>query len=349
MLSPTSARMDTSKISRRALLAGAAALGLLGRPATAQAPVQYRGVNLAGGEFGSALPGQAFTDYVYPYNEEIDYYLSKGMNVFRIPFRWERLQRELDGPLSAPDLAELDRIVAHATGNGAAVVLDPHNYGRRRIGGSEKVIGETGALSPSSFAGFWAQLAQHYRSNRNVLFGLMNEPHDQNGAILLSVLNHAIRAIRATGATNLILVPGNAWTGAHSWISSGNGELMLGIDDPARNFAYEVHQYLDSDSSGTSPSCVAGSGAARLKLFTDWARANGQKGFLGEFGAAANEGCLAELRAMMQHLQANSDTWIGWTYWAGGPWWGDYDFSIEPTSLTAPVDRPQMQVLLPFL
>jgi endoglucanase len=341
--------MDPTMITRRTLLAGAAAFSLGPADTFAQAPIPYRGVNLAGGEFGSALPGDAFTDYVYPYNEEIDYYVSKGMNVFRIPFRWERLQRDLDGPLSAPDLAELDRIVAHASGRGAAIVLDPHNYGRRRIGGSEVVIGESSALSPASFAGFWTQLAQHYRSNRNVLFGLMNEPHDQNGAILLSVLNHAIRAIRSAGATNLVLVPGNAWTGAHSWISSGNGELMLGVDDPARNFAYEVHQYLDSDSSGTSPNCVTGAGAARLKLFTEWARANRQKGFLGEFGAAANAGCLAELRDLMLHLQANSDVWIGWTYWAGGPWWGGYDFSIEPASLTAPVDRPQMRALLPFL
>jgi endoglucanase len=30
-------------------------------------------------------------------------------------------------------------------------------------------------------------------------------------------------------------------------------------------------------------------------------------------------------------MQANSDVWVGWTYWAAGPWLSpDYLFNIEP-------------------
>lgn len=51
------------------------------------------GVNLAGAEFGgNSIPGVFGTDYIYPLEEEVDYFVGKGMNVFRIPFRWERLQ-----------------------------------------------------------------------------------------------------------------------------------------------------------------------------------------------------------------------------------------------------------------
>jgi endoglucanase len=39
--------------------------------------------------------------------------------------------------------------------------------------------------------------------------------------------------------------------------------------------------------------------------------------------------------------------WQGWTWWAAGPWWGGYMFSIEPTNGTT--DKPQMKVIEPFL
>ena len=39
------------------------------------------------------LPGTYNTNYTYPTGAEVDYFMSKGMNTFRIPFRWERLQQ----------------------------------------------------------------------------------------------------------------------------------------------------------------------------------------------------------------------------------------------------------------
>ncbi|HIB99683.1 TPA: glycoside hydrolase family 5 protein, partial [Candidatus Poribacteria bacterium] len=41
-------------------------------------------------------------------------------------------------------------------------------------------------------------------------------------------------------------------------------------------------------------------------------------------------------------IDDNTDVWLGWTYWAAGPWWGDYMFSIEPK---IGEDRPQMVIL----
>jgi endoglucanase len=48
----------------------------------------------------------------------------------------------------------------------------------------------------------------------------------------------SINAIRAAGATNLVLVPGVFWTGAHSWASLNDG--MKAIQDS--NFAFDMHQ-----------------------------------------------------------------------------------------------------------
>lgn len=313
-------------------------------PAPTLAPGMLRGVNLAGGEFGE---GNVYaTDYIYPPNGSLDYYVARGMNAFRVPFKWHRLQPDLGGELSTHDLAELDRIVDHAAAAGAYAILDPHDFGRR----DGVIIGETDRVTSAHFADFWLRLAVHYRERQNVIFGLMNEPHDQDHEVLVSVLNEAIRAIRGTGSAGLILVPGNAWSGAHSWLTSGNGESMLKVVDPGQNYAFEPHQYLDSDSSGTSNECVVGSGAERLVAFTKWARDNRERAFLGEFGAGRNAGCYRELDAMLDYVGSNKDVWIGWTYWAGGPWWpADHEFSIEPADSAAPKDRPQLSVLAKHL
>ena len=53
-----------------------------------------------------------------------------------------------------------------------------------------------------------------------------------------------------------------------------------------------MHQYLDSDGSGTSPTCVSSTiGAERLQAATQWLQQNGLKGFLGELGAGSNGTC----------------------------------------------------------
>jgi hypothetical protein len=167
----------------------------------------------------------------------------------------------------------------------------------------------------------------------------------------LSAANAAISAIRAAGATNLILVPGNSWSGAHSWTQSWygtpNSTAMLNISDPGNNYAFEVHQYLDSDSSGTSSSCVSGTiGSQRMQSFTNWLRANGKRGFLGEFGGGSGQTCLSAIDNILDHLEANTDVYLGWTYWAAGPWWGGYFTSLEPNGGN---DKPQMDALEPHL
>jgi endoglucanase len=305
-----------------------------------------RGVNLAGADFGeTALPGVFDEDYTYPTHGEVDYFAGKGMNVFRIPFRWERLQQSLGAAFDVDEEARLRSIVDYATERGAAVVLDPHNYARYH----GALIGQQ--PSAGDFAEFWARLAALFAANPRVIFGLMNEPYEIRVEAWISAANAAIAAIRAAGATNLILVPGTNWSGAGSWGSDwgygANADAMQAVVDPGDRFAFEVHQYFDTDSSGSSAACVSSTtGSERLSGFTDWLRSHGYRGFLGEFGVSNDETCLAALDDALVHLDQNADVWRGWTYWAAGPWWGDYRFSIEPDGRA---DKPQMTVLLDHL
>ncbi|MEE9428794.1 MAG: glycoside hydrolase family 5 protein [Paracoccaceae bacterium] len=329
------------QIYRLVLLASL--LGLLGMEmAQGQDRLRLTGVNLAGADFGEGhLPGIFGKHYTYPVSQEMDYFTAKGMNVFRLPFRWERLQRQLGGPLDSTELARIKAFVSYASQKQAQVILDPHNYARYQ----GQIIGDK--VPVAAFADFWSRLAQEFSGNRRVIFGLMNEPHNMPSELWLTGANAAIAAIRKTGAKNIILVPGNGWSGAHSWsenyYGTPNSVVMAGVRDPLENYAFDVHQYLDRDFSGHSASCVSRKvGADRLRRITAWMREQGTRAFLSEFGAGKNARCLEALDNMLNYMDENEDIWLGWTYWAAGPWWGDYIYTLEPKD---GVDRAQMAVL----
>src|SRR3954464_14304845 len=324
------------------------------------ADVQMAGVNLSGAEFGSNLPGTYNTDYTYPNQNEVDYFKRRGMNVLRLCFQWERLQTTTNAPLNATELNRLNTFVNQTTAKGMKVILDPHNFGRYY----GQTIGSA-AVPHSAFSNFWGSVAAIYKTNQHVIFGLMNEPHDMSTNTASSTetwrsaAQGAINAIRGTDATNLILVPGNAYTGAQSWLQNWygtpNGTAMLSITDPAQNYAFEVHQYLDSDSSGSTTNIVSATvGADRLAGFTQWCRANHRRGFLGEFAVAnstigSGSGIGDEaLTNMLSYVRTNADGWMGWAWWAAGPWWGNYMFTLEPTN-NFMADQPAMGILRPFL
>jgi len=334
--------------------------------------IKYAGVNLAGAEFGSAgagaaIPGTFNSQYIYPNQNEVNYFRNEGMNTVRLCFRWERLQQSTNAGFNTDEFNRLHTFVSQTTAKGVNVILNPHNFARYYPGttdfntmqsGPNGIIGST-AVPNSAFADFWARLANIYRTNNLVIFGLMNEPNAISAPQWVSAANDAIAAIRATGATNLIFVPGISWTGAHSWVSSGNSTAMLGIVDSANNYAFEVHQYLDSDSSGGSTNIVNASiGVTRLSGFTQWLKTNNKKGFLGEFAAATNTiGSAATqigdeaLTNMLSHIQTNADVWLGWAWWSAGPWWGNYMFTLEPPNVASanPTDRQPMAVLRNFI
>lgn len=69
---------------------------------------------------------------------------------------------------------------------------------------------------------------------------------------------------------------------------------------------------------------------------------------LAEVAGADNADCQAAVDSAMTYLGSNADVWLGWSWWAAGPWWGDYIFTLEPTSDSS-VDRPQMNWLLPHM
>jgi endoglucanase len=306
------------------------------------------GIALAGGEFGSRLPGTYNWDYTYPTAQELDYYKAKGRLVVRVPFRWERLQRTLNGPLEPTEMSRIDSIIGDARSRGMVVLLDCHNFGRYKVDGTNEQILGTSRVPKAAFADLWRKIADRYKNESAVYgYGLMNEPHDMgNDKRWPRAAQTAVDEIRKVDTAHTILVAGDHWSGAHSWRNTSNENLD--IQDPANRLLYEAHQYFDNDHSGIYDQSYAREGAnpdvgvVRVRPFVKWLRAKGKKGFVGEFGVPSNDPRWnTVLDNFLSYLNANN---VGGTYWAGGPWWGDYPLSIEPTNNFA-TDKPQMSVL----
>ncbi|THV07369.1 endoglucanase [Dendrothele bispora CBS 962.96] len=305
---------------------------------------RFFGVNQSGAEFGqTVIPGTYNKDYIWPAPSSIDYFVGQGFNFFRVPFLLERLAPPATGITGQFDSAyfgNLTQTVNYITSKGAYVAIEPHNY---------MIYNGATMNNAANFQTFWKNLASKFVNNKNVIFDLMNEPHDIPATTVAQMMQAGINGVRSAGATQLILVEGTSWTGAWSWTSSGNAAAFASLTDSGNNFAIEMHQYLDSDSSGTSATCVSSTiGAERIADATNWLKSTGIKGFLGEMGAGSNPTCISAVKGAICAMQQAGGAWIGFSWWAAGPWWGDYFQSIEPPNGAA-ISQILPQALKPFL
>lgn len=225
-----------------------------------------RGVNVSGGEFGgdysNVMPGIYDQKYHFDPKETFTFLASRGITLVRIPFRWERLQSFLGGPLRASELKRLHEVVANARSAGLQVILDMHNYAAYShfdVDAGKGVERHIGApdLSREDLADAWKRISLEFKDDAGVFYGLMNEPVNMPDADGMSgaqswerASQMALSAIRANGDNKLVMVPGYNWSGAQGWAGTHPKSWIV---DPANNFRYEAHHYWDRDNSGDYP------------------------------------------------------------------------------------------------
>ena len=334
---------------------------------------RYRGVNLSGAEFGTAIPGEPGKDYQYPDPSDVEYFQSlpfaplsisrpsqapdrassgsAGMNHIRLPFRWERLQPHLRGALVEAEWKRLAYVVDYATKKGMGVTLAP--FGGFRHGADPELArgGYGKVVSEAEIADFWGRVAARFKDNPLVSINITNEPHDMPTETVAKLDNAAIAEIRAVGFQGMILAPGGGWTGGGhwgaSWYGTPNAVAMtsVGVGDP--NVVFEVHQYLDDKANGTGDCVSADIGVTRLSGFTAWLRKEHRKGFLGEFAGINTPTCKEAVTRMLTYVEANADVFVGWLWFGAGVWsfGSTYPLSIGPSD----PPKPQLFWLLPFL
>lgn len=298
------------------------------------------GVNLSGAEFGTG--SRYGYDYIYPSKSDLAFYADRGVEMVRLPFKWERMQKTLGGELDPAELGRLKQFLVDADALGVKVILDLHNYGR--YGG--QAIGSD-AVPTTAFADFWGKMAAAVGNSPALLgYDIMNEPHDMPTSWKASA-QAAVDAIRMVDMEHKIYVEGTGWASARYW-TNGNEDLL--IRDAANLIVYQAHIYFDSNGSGTydqgydAAKAYANMGADRISNFVDWLDRNGVEGFIGEFAVPDNDP--RWLTVLDSFLATLEELGIDGTYWGAGPWFGDYKLGLRQKNGE---ERAQMDILEKYL
>ncbi|GHU68666.1 cellulase [Bacteroidia bacterium] len=317
-------------------------------------PMLPFGVNLAGAEFGhgSKMPGEVNQDYFYPTIEDLDYWQSKQLALLRVPFKWERIQHETFGELTKSEVDVMKKLLQEAGKRNMQIILDLHNYGRRKTGATDYIIGSD-SLPIEAFSSFWGQLVQALKGYEKSIYGygLINEPHDMLASTPWArIAQAAIIEIRKYDNSTPIIVGGNHWSSADRWVNVSD-ELKY-LYDPAHKLIFEAHVYFDEDASGVYRRSYEEEkanpyiGVERLRPFVKWLQENNFNGFVGEYGIPANDErwavCLDHLLSYMQSQSING------TYWAAGAKWNNYILGVQPKNKYKE-DLPQVKVLTKYL
>ncbi|KAI1756360.1 glycoside hydrolase family 5 protein [Xylaria castorea] len=308
--------------------------------------VQYFGVNIAGFDFGCGTDGTCVTTKVVPplsalggpdgAGQMSHFTKDLSMNIFRLPVGWQYLvNNQLGGTLDSNNFGKYDQLVKACLTTGAACIIDIHNYARW----NGQIVGQGGPTN-DQFANLWSQLATKYASEKKVIFGLMNEPHDVPDInTWAKSAQAAVTAIRqaetkAGGSAHTILIPGNDWTSAAAF-PTNSGPALLGVVNPDKSttgLVFDVHKYSDSDNSGTHTDCTTDNISTAFAPLAAWLRTNKRQALNTEMGGGNTASCEKDICAQIAYVNQNADVYLGYVGWSAGAFNAQtYELSEVPT------------------
>lgn len=180
---------------------------------------------------------------------EVDHAKAWGANLIRLSLAssfWLSTDCHYDPTYAA----RVDQAINWITGDGMVALLDLHY---NSTGNCSPVKAQL--MADSNGVAFWTSAAGRYKSNPLVAFDLYNEPHDisdsvwrdggtvtSNGVTWQAAgMQQLYKAVRRTGATNLVVASGN------NWANSFPSRPLTGS-----NIAYGVHAYTcPTSTTGT--------------------------------------------------------------------------------------------------
>ena len=229
------------------------------------ATVQLRGVNMSGLELSSILgsgdpwgySGFGTSSGTIP---DDTFIRAQKVNVVRLPLNEESWLGYANSSGSNPDpsgnyVAVVKKSVAQYTADGLYVIVDLHWSAQ---GSAPANAQQMMADSDHSIA-FWTSVANAFKDNPAVIFELYNEPHDISNATVSggggawAGYQQMLNAVRATGATNVVLMGGTAWSNDETWWTSNPphdtlspGQIAMAHHDYCGASQYNVTSNLDA-------------------------------------------------------------------------------------------------------
>lgn len=219
-------------------------------------PIQLRGVSISGSEFNCVQGANKI--FSNPANQqEITTMKSWNINVVRIPLN-EDCWLGINGanPGGSAYQSAVEGYVNLLTSNGIAAILDLH----WNAPGTQLASAQQDMADSDHTPAFWTSVSNTFKNNGSVIFELYNEPNSiswscwlnggstcSNPPFPIAGMQTLLNSIRATGATNLVVMGGLAWSNDLS------GWLANEPKDPLNNIGATWHVY--SFNACTTMSC----------------------------------------------------------------------------------------------
>ncbi len=278
-----------------------------------------RGINLGNaleapneGDWGVVLKAEYFT-----------LIKNAGFNSVRIPIRWSA-HALADSPFTIDSnfLQRVDWAVQQAFNNQLLAIINIHHYNE---------LFAQPQIHRQRFLAIWKQLSEHYQNySQNLIFEILNEPHDQLTPELWNdYLSEALQIIRIKNPKRAVIVGTANWGGVDAL-----QKLKLPQDD---YLILTFHYYLPFQFTHQGAEWVEGSqawlgtqwlGSAEevkaiqndFDLVNQWAAVHHVPVFMGEFGAYSKADMASRVRwtsTVARQAEQRNFSWAYWEFCAG--------------------------------
>jgi len=253
----------------------------------------------------------------------------------RLPVRWSNhASADAQATIDPAFMARVDDVVTRLLARGVPVVLDMHHY--RQLDGDAVDAGETtvpDAVIDPRFLAMWKQIAEHFRDAPPTLaFELYNEPHGRLTARWNDLMSRAVRLVRQSNPTRVIVVGPTQWNSARGlpdFTMPPDANLVLTVHH------YDPYTFTHQGAPWVTPALPTGIACCSPQQMADirgpldkaqqWGASHGYPVYVGEFGAfesVALPDRLRYTRAIRDEMEQRGMTWSYWEL-AGG--FGFYD------------------------
>jgi endoglucanase len=257
----------------------------------------------------------------------------------RLPVRWSNHATPDESAVIDPEFFKrVDSVVDRLLARGVIVIVDMHHY--RQLDGDaldEKEKSIPTEVVDVRFLAMWKQIAERYANRSpNLLFEIYNEPHGRFESKWNDMLSRAVRVIRASNPTRVLVVGPTFYNNATKL-----RELVL---PPDANLILTVHNYDPFDFTHQGAEWVVPVKPVGMTCCNESQKQNIRQGldlavseakrfnypiFVGEFGSYSKAPEAARSAYSRFIRDAMEERSLGWFYWELAAGFGVFDPDVN--------------------
>lgn len=292
-----------------------------------------RGIN-----FGNALEAPNEGEWGFTIREEYFRLIkSKGFSSVRVPVRWSNhTTDEAPYTIEKSFFERVDWVIKNALENELMVIINMHHY--------EEIFANP-AAEKAKFLAMWTQISERYADQPSeVLFEILNEPHDQLTAELWNnLLPEALGIIRETNPYRTVFIGAAEWggiPGLRKLVIPNDTNLIVTVHyyEPFQ-FTHQGAEWVEGDANAWLGTQWTGTESEvngirdHFQEIVDWSISRNVPVNIGEFGAYSKADSPSRGRWTAEVVRFALEHDMSYHYWEFGSGFGVFNPSTNQWDL----------------